>query len=116
MVCILSYPILSYPILSYPILSYPILSYPILSYPILSYHLISSHLISSHIISSHLISSHLISSHLIYLISSSRQEVEPTLRSSPELIWLAEYNSACVKSLHKFIGAPDDNNTITSKV
>lgn len=36
------------------------------------------------------------------------KEVEPVLKNSKELIWIAEYNSACVNALHSFIGSPDE--------
>src|SRR5690349_1617401 len=36
------------------------------------------------------------------------KEVEHVIKNQEELIWMAEYNQACLEALKKIIGPPDD--------
>lgn len=42
-------------------------------------------------------------------------EVEDVLRKSKELVWIAEYNAACLKALRAFIGSPDERHKPAAK-
>src|SRR5690242_9919543 len=45
---------------------------------------------------------------LPYQLPQEWIQVENILRASDQLIWIAEYNSACINALKKRIGLPDE--------
>src|SRR4051812_34773076 len=42
--------------------------------------------------------------------------VEHILRSPDQLIWMAEYNSACIKALKKRVGIPDNARKVAKAI